>query len=158
MDLETDTLSPSPQQRTILTRIGAEKVAFASALVSEILVVEHSQILPLPFYDPSLLGIIHHQGSMVPLVTGLGAGSQSGSWLQERIWAVRLSSAAGELAGVGVVVDQVLGSIAPQAVAPGSSLPDQPQVDFGQTWFRPEDIPAHLWQPQRWSTGMNAGA
>lgn len=58
--VETDTLlveSAQPEQRFILVRLDQLTFVFPSTVVAEISIVERSQILALPFYDPAVLGL-----------------------------------------------------------------------------------------------------
>src|SRR5689334_20224029 len=70
VDIETTSFSlQSFQSRYIVTQVGPQKIGFPSQWVAEIMLVERSQILKLPFYNSRLLGVVHHQGSIIPLVT-----------------------------------------------------------------------------------------
>jgi hypothetical protein len=97
-------------ERFILTQLERLTLVFPGALVAETLLVDRTQILPLPFYPPIVLGCIHHAGQLVPLVAtdrllGIAAGS-----LNEQIAVVRLGSEAQQFAGVGLIVERFIGS------------------------------------------------
>jgi hypothetical protein len=120
----------------VLTRIGSRKLAFAAVWVSEIVPVERSQILSLPFYDAQLLGLFHHQGTLIPLIA---ATDYPG--FQERWAAICLSSAAGDWAGAAVAVEQVLG---------GATETQRTEPDAGIELFEPETLNRQICHPQRW--------
>jgi chemotaxis signal transduction protein len=70
---QSNALAPSfeldrANQRFILTQLGEMTLVFPSHLVAETLLVERTQILSLPFYDPLVLGCVHSGGQIVPLV------------------------------------------------------------------------------------------
>lgn len=150
-------LPPDPSDRYILTHVGQQQILFASEWVAEILLVDRSQILVLPFYDPSLLGIIHYHSQMIVLVA-IGQILAEATVMRETLSVVQLSAAADRLAGVGIVVDrasdhQLRDQLSPALFDPNSttatpdhqSHPPQPvQI------FHPGLLPDHLWQPQRW--------
>ncbi|MBD2104435.1 chemotaxis protein CheW [Leptolyngbya sp. FACHB-261] len=137
-------------ERFILARWGEQTLAFSAALVLEIMVVERSHLLPLPFYAAGVLGVVHHQGSIVPLIS-LQIQESQGILLAESLTAVRLTTLAGALAGAGLVIDQVLGAVSSQ------QLTAEPLGEAGPIRiFQPEDIPSTVWQPQRWQVGVRA--
>lgn len=106
----------APQASYILTDIGGQPVAFLAAWVAEVLTIERDRLLTLPFYSPALLGLWHHQGKIVSLVSvdALALHSllpqPSAPLVFETLSAVYLSAQAGKLAGVAVAVDRVLHS------------------------------------------------
>jgi chemotaxis signal transduction protein len=131
---------PSFQKRHILSRVGNQQLAFPAQWVAEILLIERSQILNLPFYNRMVLGVIHHQGNIVPLISAqillveklnLDVTFRG---IQEKLTVICLSQAVDKLAGVGVVVEQVVGSFVTE--------PSPQQYIFQLT-----DLPAHIWQP-----------
>jgi chemotaxis signal transduction protein len=135
-------IQPDRGVRYILTQVGEQKLAFPPAWVNEVMQFEQVRILQLPFYSPTILGVVHHQGEVVPLVSAQAAifAGQT-QYMPETITAVRLSQSIGELAGTGLVVDRVLGSVsAEQLSATGTRL------------IQLQDISSQLWQPQRWSS------
>ncbi|SRR5579883_1054907 len=137
-----DSSAPLSQHRYMLTQVGNQQLVFPTNWVAEIMLIERSQILKLPFYDRLLMGLIHYNGSIVPLLSARHllqqALSQDGhsKSLKETLSVMRLRSTVDGLAGVGIVVDQVMGSLAPAQITE-------------QRLFQPSDIPDHLWQP-RW--------
>ncbi|PSB23732.1 chemotaxis protein CheW [Stenomitos frigidus] len=141
----TETLEhslPSLQNRYMLTQVGQQQLVFPSHWVGEILLIERSQILHLPFYDRVLLGLVHHNGSIVPLLAAhlllLETSKQDGRLraMKETLTVVRLSPTIDGLASVGIVVDQVVGSLTAEQIAK-------------QRLFQLSDLPSQLWQP-RW--------
>jgi chemotaxis signal transduction protein len=136
-----DHSSPSLQSRYMLTQVGPQQLVFPSHWVGEIMLIERSQILNLPFYDRALLGLVHHNGNIVPLLSAhsllletLGEDVRLRT-LKETITVVRLSPTLDELAGIGIVVDHVIGSLTPEQIVE-------------QRLFQLSDIPSHLWQPR----------
>jgi chemotaxis signal transduction protein len=132
----------SLQNRCILTKVGQQQLVFPSQWVGEILLIDRSQVLNLPFYDRSLLGIVHHNGNIVPLLSAHRLLAETVSQdarfkpLKETLTAIQLNPTASGLAGVGIVVDQVIGSLTSEQVNE-------------QRLFQLSDIPSQLWQP-RW--------
>lgn len=149
VDVETDSLSlKSFQGRYILTQVGHQKIGFPSQWVAEIILIERSQILNLPFYDSRLLGVVHHQGSIIPLVTfQVGNPVSQQARNQETLTAIRLSKLVSELSGVGLIVDQVIGSISQEQL----SANDQKVTKSSNSpieIFQPEKILPSIWQPR----------
>ncbi len=154
----TDTLpihSHQFEQRFILVRLAQLTFVFPATIVAEILIIERSKVLALPFYDSAILGVVHHRGQIIPLVSmhqivGIPVDPSG-----ESLTAVRLSGAAGELAGLGLVVDRTLGSSSPDRLPPDlfstGLLPDSTKTDTKMRLFRPEILGGYLWRPQRWS-------
>lgn len=133
--------------RSILAQVAQDRIAFPSEWVGEILVLDRTQVLPLPFYDPAVIGVIHHQGQILPLVSLARVLFPSLAAVQERISLIRLHHRVPHLAGVGVGVDRILGAHADHdRITPGFHPPDQPIRPFAL-----EMIPPNLWQPIRWS-------
>lgn len=129
-------------ERFILGRIEQLTYVFPSTLVAEVLLVERSHILALPFYDPAVLGIIHHTGQILPLISMRQIVKIAASPLSvESMTVIRLSQTAEEIAGIGLVIDRVVGSVnAEQLSESGSQM----------KLFQIEDIRKQIWQLQRW--------
>jgi chemotaxis signal transduction protein len=149
VDVETSSFSlKSFQGRYILTQVGHQKIGFPSQWVAEIILIERSQILNLPFYDSRLLGVVHHQGSIIPLVTfPVGNPVSQRARNQEMLTAIRLSPLLNELAGVGLIVDQVIGSISQEELSAKehkATESSNPQIEV----FQPERISPSIWQPR----------
>lgn len=153
--VETDTTpiqADQPEQRFILARLDQLTFVFPSTVVAEILIVERSQILAVPFYASAVLGVIHNGGQIVPLISlrqivGIPAGLTG-----ESLTVVRLSDAAGELVGLGLVVDMTLGIRSPDQLPPDLFSADSTNVDTKMQVFQPELLGSYLWQPQRWQS------
>lgn len=154
MDSEVNpVLSPSLQDRQILTQIGDRRLAFPSSWVTEILLIERSQILNLPFYDPVILGVVHHHGQIIPLIAIQRVFEGTVKALRETISVVQLSIAAGDLAGVGIVVDRALESqISETPLTEPPSWAAARQLGESLIFFQPTILSDRLWQPQRWSS------
>ncbi|MGQ9865970.1 MAG: chemotaxis protein CheW [Pseudanabaenaceae cyanobacterium] len=139
-------LMPPSVRRLVLVTLGEQTLAFADTLVAEILLVERSYILPLPFYGSPVLGVINHQGGGVPLVSLRRALDDPAAILPEKLTVVRLTELApAGLAGMGVVVDRLVGSVAREEWPPLATA----------TYVLAESVLAQLkpslWVPQRWA-------
>ncbi len=157
LSVETDALpiqSDLPEQRFILAKVDLHTFVFPSTIVTQISLIERSQILALSFYNPAILGIIHHQGQIIPLISLRQIVGMSAGLTKESLSVVCLSDAAGDLAGVGLVVDLILGMRSPDQLPPdlfsGDLLPDSTNTDPKMQLFQPEILGSHLWHPQRW--------
>lgn len=142
------------QERYILARIDQQVIAFPPSWVAEIVVVERSRVLNLPFYDSTVLGVVHHRGSIIPLISLQSQEIKAKPLVnryktQETLTVVRLSSSAEQLAGVGLVVEQVLGSA---SSTPSGDQPPTQELNQAFTMFCPENISPSIWQTQRWYT------
>jgi chemotaxis signal transduction protein len=134
--------------RFILTGVERLTLVFPAVWVTEILRIERSQILDLPFYNPLLVGIVNHGGLVTPLIAAARLLDLSSLTLPERLLVVRLGRSAGNLANVGIIVDRAIGSsnrneLPPSLFEPGSN-------DTQMRLISPEAISPDLWQPQRW--------
>ncbi|MBD3886779.1 hypothetical protein IFO70_34615 [Phormidium tenue FACHB-886] len=144
-DAEPKLLTSPPQHRYLIAQIGQQQLAFPLQWVSELILVEQSHILSLPFYDPMLLGVLQYKGDIVPLVAApLESRAETAAAAQRlkmkhTLTAVRLNQTANKLAGVGVTVDRVVERF---VSAPQTELPAQVRV------FQLEDVPSALWQPR----------
>lgn len=137
---------PLLQDRYILTQVGHQQISFPSQWIAEILTVERSQILPLPCYHPLLLGVTHHQGQIVPLISPDAflvekTSRFTRSNVSEMLNIVRLSQFTQHLSGVGVVIEQVLGNRSKEQL----SLSPKPIYPFDF-----QEISSTIWQPQSW--------
>ncbi len=96
--------------RFILAKVLDQTLAIPAGWVAEILRVDKNKILNLPFYKDLVLGITHHSGRILPLLsTRLLIGKYQVD-LRETLTVVRLGSVAGDVVEVGLVVDQVVRS------------------------------------------------
>jgi len=163
-----------PSNRYIVTKVGDRSVTFADVLVSEIMIVERKAILALPFYESAIVGVIHHQASVMPLLLLRLLIGEQRALITESLTVVRLSKVANDLSdhnlgGIGVIVDRVMGSLSTdefQNVELNSSdslfLPisatkkiNQTVANIRENEYTPieiilSNIPTDIWQPQRW--------
>ena len=123
--------------RYLIASLETESLAFPAYLVQNILIVERSQILVLPFYDSACLGVIHYQNQIVPLIsTKQILGIAENTLLHSTLTAVRLNDSAEHLAGVALVVDRMDKSLTAEELSQEHK-------------FQLTDIPDRIWQPQR---------
>jgi chemotaxis signal transduction protein len=135
--------------RFISTQVERFTLVFPAVWVAEIVRLDRSQILDLPFYDPLLLGIVNHNAQITPLIAAARLLETIEPFsLKEKLMVVRLNQSAGSLANIGVVVDRSIGSYTRQELPPELFEPNE--IDSNILLMRPELIPANLWQPQRW--------
>lgn len=144
---------PSFQKRYILTQVENQQLAFPTQWVTEIILVERSQILTMPFYHSMVLGVVHHQGSIIPLITlpRINQGQQTQvvqkNRIQETMKVIHLAESVNKLSGVGLIVEQVIGSISHEQLLANEqkqleNFPSQIEV------FQPDRIPPSIWQPR----------
>ncbi len=128
--IDTDRIELNPKQalsidRFILTQVigiqaGIEHLftlVFPATWVAEILRVDRSQILKLPFYDPSLVGIIDRGGQVTPLIAAAYCLKLQPSSV-EKLMVVRLNEASDKLTNVGFIVDRLVGATTRQELPP----------------------------------------
>jgi chemotaxis signal transduction protein len=136
---------PALKSRYLLTHIDDQTFAFPAQWVAEVILVERSQILSLPFYNPLLLGVVHHQGMIVPLIAAhLLLSKKSDQEIRptlfnETLSVVRLGQQAEHLAGVGLVVEQVVEQAVDDFTTESSTR---------YNIFQLSDVPSQIWQPQ----------
>lgn len=136
MDTITDITTQyiKQQDRYLIALVKDFKIAFSATLVKEILLFKRSQILQLPFYNRSLIGVVHHQNQIIPLISGRGIFLEENKFSQTTLTAVRLDISGQQLTGVGIVVDRMVESISRQEL-------NREHI------FQLTDIPQHIWQP-----------
>ncbi|MBW4621905.1 MAG: chemotaxis protein CheW [Cyanosarcina radialis HA8281-LM2] len=144
-------------QRFLLVRLEAETLVFPSDTVSEILPIERSRILHLPFYPPAVIGCVHQAGKIVPIISLRQTLYQRPEPNREILTVIRFSELAGSLAGVGLAIDRVLSSQEKSELpADLFNLDDKaPQTvpkDSPLRLFRSEMLTPNLWQPQSYSS------
>ncbi|MCG9889952.1 MAG: chemotaxis protein CheW [Thermosynechococcaceae cyanobacterium MS004] len=166
-------------ERFILTKVGTKTLVLPAVWVAEIVRIERSQILDLPFYDPLLIGVMHQDGRIVPLIATarLFQTEQSAPQpvLREALMVVRLGSTAGAIAHLGLVIDRAVGSqtraelpaslfdasvgasVDASAVGSTVSNPAEPinPID-SMVLMNPSWLPLSLWKPQRWTNSARA--
>jgi len=148
----------APSNRYILAKVGDRTVTFPDLLVSEIIIIDRSAILALPFYTTAIVGVIHHQAQVMPLVLLQLLLEERSALIKESLTVVRLSKLADELSdqplsGVGIIVDRVIGSLTTDEYQ--AKKIDQTVANMGETEYTPieivlSSISTHIWQPQRW--------
>jgi chemotaxis signal transduction protein len=134
--------------RFILTQVERRTLVFPATWVAEILRIDRSQILDLPFYDSLLVGIANYNGLMTPLIAAARLLDLEQFTVPERVMVVRLNQAAGQLENVGIIVDRAIGS------STHDELPSDLFITHsahGMVMMRPSLVPTSLWQPQYWS-------
>jgi chemotaxis protein histidine kinase CheA len=141
LDHASEELLTAPLNQYILTQVGHHRLAFRDRGIAGMLLVERSQVLALPFYPPEIVGVVHHQGQLVPLVDLQQLLDGTPGQLREVFHAVQLNEAS-HVGGLGLVVDRVLGNWSEAQVATDSTIEQ----------FQPHRLKADLWQPQRWGT------
>lgn len=138
MNVSTQPIPNPPtatESRFILAQVSNQTLAIPTVWVAEILRVEKIKILSLPFYNDLILGVTHHNGQVLPLLsTHLLLGQQQVE-LREISTVVKLGSVAGNVVKVGLVVDQVIRSAM------------QSELSKTAVVFDPQMIPVGLWQP-----------
>ncbi len=96
------------EDRFILTQLQSSTLVFPASWVTEILRIDRSQILSLPFYDSLILGIVNRNGQIVPLLnTALILGLEQFS-IPAQLLVVRLNEAAEGLKDVGLIIDKLI--------------------------------------------------
>jgi chemotaxis signal transduction protein len=138
MNMPTRSISniPDPaESRFIIAQVLEQTMAIPANLVAEILRVDRTKILNLPFYQDLVLGIIHQNGKSIPLLSvRLLLGDRQAD-ARETLTVVRLGALAGDVVEVGLVVDQVVRSVLQ------SELPVDSMI------FNPQIMQLDLWQP-----------
>jgi hypothetical protein len=136
--------------RFLLAQVQTLTLVIPALWVVEIFRVERSQILALPFYSPLLIGITHHGGRVLPLLSSSTLLNAPSTSLRENTMVVKLGDAAGSLAQVGIVIDRPLGSQT-RAEIPSTVFADAAQSPNDSiVLLRPERVSADLWQPLCW--------
>jgi chemotaxis signal transduction protein len=106
----------APSNRYIVAKVGAHSVTFPDLLVSEIIIIDRNAIVALPFYETAIIGVTHHQATVMPLLLLRLLMGEERTLLTESLTVVRLSKLANNfgnknLSGTGVIVDRVIGSL-----------------------------------------------
>ncbi|MBD2258360.1 chemotaxis protein CheW [Pseudanabaena sp. FACHB-2040] len=138
LEADLDSLA-LPDSSYFLTQVGSRQLAFPATEIAEVILVDRSQVLSLPFYQPGLLGVVHVQGQLVPLVTLQFLLEGASGVTREVFNAVQLNTSS-QLAGIALVIDQLVGNCTAVQLAQDSTIEQ----------FNPEIVPAELWQPRRW--------
>jgi chemotaxis signal transduction protein len=142
-------LSTGLVDRFILTQVDRLTLVFPALWVAEIVRIERSQILDLPFYTPLLAGITHQNGKILPLISAHRLLHSAQTGLRETSTVVKLNSSAESLSRIGLVVDHAVGSRTRNDL-PDSLFEGTPKTAESMVLIGPELLPPDLWQPQRW--------
>jgi chemotaxis signal transduction protein len=140
--------------RFISTEVAGFTLLFPAVWVGEILRIDRSQILDLPFYDPLLVGVVHHSGEIIPLIAAARLLKVGQFATQDRSIVVRLDSTAGALANIGLIVDRAIGSINRQDLPPAIFSTSAPVNKM--LLMQPDLVPTTLWKPRRSDLGFRA--
>jgi len=116
---ETDNLLDhlvAPSNRYIVAKVGDRSVTFPDVLISEIIILDRNAIIALPFYETAIIGVTHHQATVMPLLLIRLLMGEQRTLITESLTVVRLSKIADDLGsknlgGVGIIVDRVVGSL-----------------------------------------------
>lgn len=154
MSTVVERTSSTLEQRLVLAQVGESTLAISALWVAEITRLESAHILELPFYQAPFMGVMHHGGQVIPLVSAAQVLQQGQPNHRVKTTVIRLGEAAGALNQVGVVVDQILGSIsraevpvdAYQLVETLESSPDEMML------LKQVSLSSDVWKPQRWVT------
>jgi chemotaxis signal transduction protein len=133
--------------QVIGTKAGIEQyftLVFPAAWVSEILRIDRSQILELPFYDRALIGIIDRGGQITPLIAAAQCLEVQSS-LSEKLIVVRLNKANERLGNVGLIVDRLIGTTTRQELPPDLFTADRAGE---MVMMRSTLVALDIWQPQ----------
>jgi chemotaxis signal transduction protein len=98
------------EHRFILTQLQSSTLVFPATWVTEVLRIDRSHILALPFYDPLLVGIVDRNGQTIPVINTALSLELAHFSIPERVLLVRLNEAAEGLANVGLIVDKLIGN------------------------------------------------
>jgi chemotaxis signal transduction protein len=149
--IATQTPPTAPQiilaDRFISTKVAETTLVFPAIWVAEILRIDRSQILDLPFYDPLLVGVVHHNGQIIPLVSAARLLKVEQLGIQERSIVIKLDRTAGKLANIGLIVDRAIGTVNRQDLPP--ALFSTTETIDGMLLIHSDLIPTDLWQPRR---------
>jgi chemotaxis signal transduction protein len=133
-------------ERFISTEVAGITLVFPAIWVTEILRIDRSQILELPFYDPLLVGIVHHNSQIIPLISATRLLKVEQFVIPERSIVVKLAPTAGKLANIGFIVDRTIGSVNRQDLPP--AIFSTSKTTDGMLLIHPDLIPTDLWQPR----------
>jgi chemotaxis signal transduction protein len=133
------------ENRFILTQLQSYTLVFPATWVAEVLHIDRSHILALPFYDPLVVGIVDRNGQTIPLINtaqSLGLASLS---LPERVLVVRLNEAAEGLKNVSFIIDRLIGTTTRNKLPSDLFIADR----VGKIlMIKPTLVPTTIWQPQ----------
>jgi chemotaxis signal transduction protein len=116
------------------------------------MIVDRSEILLMPFFDSAILGLVHQQGVIIPLVSLKQALMGNRGLVPEKITVVRLSDELEAIAGAGLVVDRVIGSISAdqfQKMQLGESKQTE-YIRLESLFTVLPQLERSAWEPYRW--------
>lgn len=133
--------------RYVLVGLGNLSLVCPDVFVAEIMIVDRSELLPMPFFDLSILGLVHQQGAIVPLISLKRALLGSKVLIPEKITVVKLSEEIESIAGAGLVVDRVISTISDQQYE--TLIGDTESESMRLESLLPL-LGEKVWNPQRW--------
>jgi chemotaxis signal transduction protein len=151
MNIITDRTNPSEGKisllanRFILTQLQNFTLVFPATWVAEILRIDRTHILTLPYYNPVLVGIVDRNGQTMPLINitlSLGLAQSS---VPERALIVRLNEAAEGLQNVGLIIDRLIGTTTRNELPPDLFITDR---TGDLLMLKSTLISADIWQPE----------
>ena len=125
--------------RYLLTEVGKYTLVFQANWVIEILQVDQSKVLKIPYYSPAILGIANYHNIFLTLVAGSQFLSEVQPVRTDHFTVVRLGGTIKSWQNTGVVIDRVLGYVVKK------DLPTTQQDLF--VLANSQLLPNHLWQP-----------
>jgi hypothetical protein len=135
--------------RFLLAQVQDLTLVIPAIWVIEIFRVDRAQIMALPFYGPLLIGITHHGGRVLPLLSTHSLLNAPTTALRETTMVVKLGDTAGAFAQIGLAIDRPLGSQI-RAELPKEIFLDPQPSHTSWVLLRPELVSQDLWQPLRW--------
>ena len=134
------------EQRFILTQVERLTLVLPAIWVTEIIRIDRSQILDLPFYDPLLVGIADRKGRIVPLIATDRLLAVATGSLAERVVVVLLEDRGDRTLGnVGLIVDRAIGSSRREELPPELFTADRAG---SMVMMSSALMPTNLWQPK----------
>jgi chemotaxis signal transduction protein len=131
--------------RFILAQVANTTLVFPATWVAEILRVDRSHVLTLPFYNRFLLGVIDLNGQTIPLLNTADLLKLTQVNLPERIVVIRLNRVEEGLSNVGLIIDRSIGTATRQELPPDLFTTHR----AGElVMMRSTLIPIDSWQPQ----------
>jgi chemotaxis signal transduction protein len=135
--------------RFLLAQVQNLTLVIPAVWVVEIFRMNRSQIMALPFYSPLLIGITHHGGQVLPLLSTHSLLNASSTALRETMMVVKLGDTAGAFAQIGLAIDRPLGNQTREAL-PNEIFSDPQPSNTSWVLLRPELVGQDLWQPLCW--------
>jgi chemotaxis signal transduction protein len=137
------------ERRFILTQVEQLTLVLPATWVTEIIRIDRSQILDLPFYDSLLVGITNRNGRLVPLIATDRLLEVATRPLPERVVVVLLEDRGDrELGNIGLIVDRAIGGSTRQELPPELFIADR---SGSMVMMRSDLVPPRIWQPKYWS-------